>query len=164
MFHFLYRFLRNPTELKNIKNISLLRQQMSPTRVAASPAIGVPAPLSLTIKAEPKIEEDSYSHSWGQSQDDDMPTDLSMPSELHSRKRAHPDSPKQMTLSDKHRISMIVGENLQKLRCEREQQKQHYASLNLKHEESQHWLWAHNPYPQWCQDWLLIRNVQMTNI
>ena len=32
---FFFRFLRNPSELKNIKNMSLLRQQMSPTRATA---------------------------------------------------------------------------------------------------------------------------------
>jgi ETS translocation variant 6/7 len=125
------RFLRNPTELKSIKNISLLRQQMSPTRV--TPQVNQPSPLSLSIKSEPKVEEETTHYAWNQPvQDDDMPTDLSMPTEFQSRKRSHPDSPKH---SDKHRISMIVGENLQKLSREREQ---HFASLNIKHEESAH--------------------------
>lgn len=51
------RFLRNPTELKNIKNISLLRQQMR-------------------IKSEPE-EEGSMTGS-GLDTEADMPTDLSM--------------------------------------------------------------------------------------
>uniref|UniRef100_V9IAV1 Ets DNA-binding protein pokkuri n=1 Tax=Apis cerana TaxID=7461 RepID=V9IAV1_APICE len=51
-----YQFLRNPTELKNIKNISQLRQQMR-------------------IKSEP--EEDGGS---GVEPEIDMPTDLSMSS------------------------------------------------------------------------------------
>ncbi|XP_053994475.1 ets DNA-binding protein pokkuri [Hylaeus volcanicus] len=51
-----YQFLRNPTELKNIKNISLLRQQMR-------------------IKSEPEEEGGS-----GAEPEIDMPTDLSMSS------------------------------------------------------------------------------------
>ncbi|KAK9304302.1 hypothetical protein QLX08_004292 [Tetragonisca angustula] len=51
-----YQFLRNPTELKNIKNISLLRQQMR-------------------IKSEPEEEGGS-----GVEPEIDMPTDLSMSS------------------------------------------------------------------------------------
>ncbi|XP_057337365.1 ets DNA-binding protein pokkuri isoform X2 [Microplitis mediator] len=54
-----YQFLRNPTELKNIKNISLLRQQMR-------------------IKSEP--DEESPVSVNGIEQEVDMPTDLSMSS------------------------------------------------------------------------------------
>ncbi|XP_011309759.1 ets DNA-binding protein pokkuri [Fopius arisanus] len=53
-----YQFLRNPTELKNIKNISLLRQQMR-------------------IKSEPD-EDNTISN--GMEPEVDMPTDLSMSS------------------------------------------------------------------------------------
>lgn len=103
---------------------------MSPTRPSQQ---SQPAPLPL-IKSELKIEEDSTHFSYNQPvPDDDMPTDLSMPSEFQSRKRLHPDSPKQLSHSEKHRISMIVGENLQKLSRERDQ---HIASLNLKIEQS----------------------------
>lgn len=52
----IFRFLRNPTELKNIKNISQLRQQMR-------------------IKSEPEEEGGS-----GVEPEIDMPTDLSMSS------------------------------------------------------------------------------------
>lgn len=44
-----YQFLRNPTELKNIKNISLLRQQMSPTRAQ-------PSQMLQAVKPEPMDE------------------------------------------------------------------------------------------------------------
>ncbi|KAK0075170.1 hypothetical protein PV325_007271 [Microctonus aethiopoides] len=54
-----YQFLRNPTELKNIKNISLLRQQMR-------------------IKSEP--DEDNAISVNGMEPEVDMPTDLSMSS------------------------------------------------------------------------------------
>ncbi|XP_051153646.1 ets DNA-binding protein pokkuri [Leptopilina boulardi] len=54
-----YQFLRNPTELKNIKNISLLRQQMR-------------------IKSEP--EEEGALTGNGMEPEMDMPTDLSMSS------------------------------------------------------------------------------------
>ena len=54
-----FRFLRNPTELKNIKNISLLRQQMR-------------------IKTEP--EDESVMPGSGLEPESDMPTDLSMSS------------------------------------------------------------------------------------
>lgn len=56
---FIFRFLRNPTELKNIKNISLLRQQMR-------------------IKSEP--DDDIAISGNGIEQEVDMPTDLSMSS------------------------------------------------------------------------------------
>ncbi|CAG9762259.1 unnamed protein product [Ceutorhynchus assimilis] len=46
-----YQFLRNPTELKNIKNISLLRQQMSPT--ATKPPAQIQIIPQITIKPEP---------------------------------------------------------------------------------------------------------------
>ncbi|KAK7864398.1 hypothetical protein R5R35_000441 [Gryllus longicercus] len=87
-----YQFLRNPSELKSIKNMSLLRQQMSPTRPPASlqqqqqqqqqhiqaphhqsstlPQIAHPA-AAMSIKIEPKVESESPA-------DDDVPTDLSM--------------------------------------------------------------------------------------
>lgn len=55
----LSRFLRNPTELKNIKNISLLRQQMR-------------------IKSEP--EDESLMPFHYIEPESDMPTDLSMSS------------------------------------------------------------------------------------
>ena len=57
MYFFFFRFLRNPTELKNIKNISLLRQQM---RIKAEPG-----EEETTTIMEPEV---------------DMPTDLSMSS------------------------------------------------------------------------------------
>ncbi|XP_059474002.1 ets DNA-binding protein pokkuri isoform X2 [Neocloeon triangulifer] len=64
-----YQFLRNPSELKNIKNISLLRQQ-----VAASQQPSSPPGRSSAVK----MEAADYS---------DMPTDLSMegPTDLSSR-------------------------------------------------------------------------------
>lgn len=129
-----YQFLRNPTELKNIKNISLLRQQMSPNRLNNSNTNAQPtSSMAMGIKAEPEIEEDNSRLMAGPtSHDEDMPTDLSMPSSEHtSRKRPHYEVPKHLTLSDKHRISIIVGENLQKLSREREH---HYSALNLKSE------------------------------
>uniref|UniRef100_A0AAR5QB02 ETS domain-containing protein n=2 Tax=Dendroctonus ponderosae TaxID=77166 RepID=A0AAR5QB02_DENPD len=59
-----YQFLRNPTELKNIKNISLLRQQMSPT--ATKPPVSNQFLPQITIKPEPidqpMMEKDHMSH------------------------------------------------------------------------------------------------------
>ncbi|XP_066245664.1 ets DNA-binding protein pokkuri [Euwallacea similis] len=46
-----YQFLRNPTELKNIKNISLLRQQMSPTATKAPGQLQIIP--QITVKPEP---------------------------------------------------------------------------------------------------------------
>lgn len=107
---------------------------MSPTRTATQ--VNRQSPVSLAIKSEPKAEEEPTHFPWNHPvQDDDMPTDLSMPADFQSRKRSHPDSPKLATLSDKHRISMIVGENLQKLSREREQ---HFSSASVKHEDSSH--------------------------
>lgn len=67
----LRRFLRNPSELKNIKNISLLRQQVN-SQQQQQPS----APLSRPSTV--KMEATDYS---------DMPTDLSMegPTDLSSR-------------------------------------------------------------------------------
>jgi ETS translocation variant 6/7 len=59
-----YQFLRNPGELKSIKNISMLRHQQS-------------SPVSLSVKSEPMAFMDN------EYVDDDMPTDLSMDSERH---------------------------------------------------------------------------------
>lgn len=59
-----YQFLRNPTELKNIKNISLLRQQMSPT--ATKPPAQIQIIPQITIKPEPMDQpmqnKDQMSH------------------------------------------------------------------------------------------------------
>lgn len=73
---FCCRFLRNPSELKSIKNMSLLRQQMSPTRPPASlqqHQHQVMPPVAVSIKVEPDLEE-------GDSPIDEdlLPTDLSM--------------------------------------------------------------------------------------
>lgn len=103
---FINRFLRNPTELKNIKNISLLRQQMSPTRVVPQ------APVKIE-----RCEDDNA--------DEDMPTDLSMAASEPWRKRARPDP----QLQDKHRISALIGENIL-MKREPEYATDHYA-LNL---------------------------------
>ncbi|XP_045459579.1 ets DNA-binding protein pokkuri [Melitaea cinxia] len=110
-----YQFLRNPTELKNIKNISLLRQQMSPTRVAQQAAV-------KTEMKEERCEEDNV--------DEDMPTDLSMTASEPWRKRARPDPP---APHDKHRISALIGDNMM-LKREAEYNNEHYA-LNLKSEK-----------------------------
>jgi len=65
----LLRFLRNPSELKNIKNISLLRQQVNAAQQPSTP---------LSRPSAVKMEATDYS---------DMPTDLSMegPTDLSSR-------------------------------------------------------------------------------
>lgn len=83
----LFRFLRNPTELKNIKNISLLRQQISPTRPNAPTNI-LQAPAGL-VKSEHSI--DIVNHKI-EPCEEEMPTNLSMvppqfhPSELKNLK------------------------------------------------------------------------------
>ncbi|PNF14073.1 hypothetical protein B7P43_G03568 [Cryptotermes secundus] len=76
-----YQFLRNPSELKSIKNMSLLRQQMSPTRPTpslqqhqqAQQQHQVSPPVAVSIKVEPDMED-------GDSPIDEdlLPTDLSM--------------------------------------------------------------------------------------
>ncbi|PSN40198.1 hypothetical protein C0J52_12886 [Blattella germanica] len=97
-----YQFLRNPSELKSIKNMSLLRQQMSPTRPTptlqqqqqqqqqAQQHLATP-PVPVNIKVEPDLEE-------GDSPNDEdlLPTDLSMehPTDL---------SPSRHMASDQHR-------------------------------------------------------------
>lgn len=59
---FVFRFLRNPSELKSIKNISLLRQQMN------SSSANNNSPDMVHIKSEP-----------AETADEEMrPTDLSM--------------------------------------------------------------------------------------
>ncbi|XP_041972938.1 ets DNA-binding protein pokkuri [Aricia agestis] len=114
-----YQFLRNPTELKNIKNISLLRQQMSPTRVP---------PQQPVVKAEMKEErcED-------ENVDEDMPTDLSMSASEPWRKRPRAEAVPTSQSHDKHRISALIGETMM-LKREPEYSADHYA-LNLKSEK-----------------------------
>ncbi|XP_034249550.1 ets DNA-binding protein pokkuri isoform X3 [Thrips palmi] len=94
-----YQFLRNPTELKNIKNISLLRQQMSPTRPAppaayngnstnatsnsnTHQATSPPSPVPMMIKVEPDLDIDDTLEDA-----EDMPTDLSMMSSQSQRRQ-----------------------------------------------------------------------------
>lgn len=113
-----YQFLRNPTELKNIKNISLLRQQMSPTRV-------VPQAAVKTEMKEERCEEEAV--------DEDMPTDLSMAASEPWRKRARSDPAPIPSQHDKHRISVLIGDNMM-LKREPEYSGDHYA-LNLKSEK-----------------------------
>ncbi|CAG9563406.1 unnamed protein product [Danaus chrysippus] len=104
-----YQFLRNPTELKNIKNISLLRQQMSPTRVTQQPAV-------KTEVKDDRCEDEN---------DEDMPTDLSMSGEpWRKRQRTEP-------ARDKHRISALIGDAIMKREPD---YTEHYA-LNLKSEK-----------------------------
>ncbi|XP_076252764.1 ETS variant transcription factor anterior open isoform X2 [Rhynchophorus ferrugineus] len=66
-----YQFLRNPSELKNIKNISLLRQQMSPTTTKAPTQIQMIPQIS--IKAEPMDQQSMPTATTAKEQ---MPHDL----------------------------------------------------------------------------------------
>ncbi|XP_060531738.1 ets DNA-binding protein pokkuri [Cylas formicarius] len=100
-----YQFLRNPTELKNIKNISLLRQQMSPTStkppqmqlMAAIKPEPVESSIRVTEVSEAvasrlKLPEPSH-HQLEmkvESSYDESPTDLSVddgPTDLSSTSR-----------------------------------------------------------------------------
>jgi hypothetical protein len=65
----LRRFLRNPSELKNIKNISLLRQQMSPSLNA------------VKVKPEPEPMDENMNEDVG-------PTDLSINQNSNNRLRS----------------------------------------------------------------------------
>lgn len=73
--------MRNPTELKNIKNISLLRQ-MSPTNLKPPTQI-IP---NVTIKPEPVESESDLNRDF-----EDKPTDLSIsmegPTDLSNNNR-----------------------------------------------------------------------------
>ncbi|XP_063823325.1 ets DNA-binding protein pokkuri [Ostrinia nubilalis] len=115
-----YQFLRNPTELKNIKNISLLRQQMSPTRVV---------PQQTVVKSEMKEERCDE-----EIVDEDMPTDLSITASEPWRKRARPDPTLAPSQHDKHRISALIGDNLMPKREPVEYSAENYA-LNLRSEK-----------------------------
>ncbi|XP_047522580.1 ets DNA-binding protein pokkuri [Pieris napi] len=119
-----YQFLRNPTELKNIKNISLLRQQMSPTRVAQQQQ---PQPQSV-VKAEMKEERCDDDHV-----EEDMPTDLSMSATEPWRKRPRSDPAPVIPSHDKHYISTLIGDNMM-MKQESDYSSEYYA-LNLKSEK-----------------------------
>lgn len=83
--------MRNPTELKNIKNISLLRQQMSPTRTTAPQQIT----SQITIKQEP-VEVEPERRDYDEKPTDlsmDVPTDLSSNSSRHVNIVCSPDTP-----------------------------------------------------------------------
>lgn len=130
--YYFFRFLRNPSELKNIKNISLLRQQMSPTRVNSTTPVNqqqvvqtstqshqltVPTPVS---RSSPIVSTIPYSPDLtatikteprlddvdveNNSMEDEMPTDLSMMSS-NSELRATDLSAKY----NGHRINMIMN-------------------------------------------------------
>ncbi|XP_038213092.1 ets DNA-binding protein pokkuri [Zerene cesonia] len=121
-----YQFLRNPTELKNIKNISLLRQQMSPTRVAQQQQQQQPPPV---VKAEMKEERCEDEHV-----EEDMPTDLSMTASEPWRKRPRSDPAPAPPSHDKHYISTLIGDNNMMMKPESEYNSEYYA-LNLKSEK-----------------------------
>ncbi|CAG9864438.1 unnamed protein product [Phyllotreta striolata] len=80
-----YQFLRNPTELKNMKNITL-RQQLSPTTV--KPPSGKPDGLG-PVKSEPAEAPEEPAPGRPGVDYDDKPTDLSMdgPTDLSSGAR-----------------------------------------------------------------------------
>ncbi|XP_047003382.1 ets DNA-binding protein pokkuri [Schistocerca americana] len=91
-----YQFLRNPSELKSIKNMSLLRQQMSPPRATGPAASHSASSLTIPIrvKLEPKSEPDGENRNDSDTPDEsEEPTDLSMehPTDLSpTRTHAHP--------------------------------------------------------------------------
>ncbi|KAJ8868124.1 hypothetical protein PR048_031933 [Dryococelus australis] len=78
-----YQFLRNPSELKSIKNMSLLRQQMSPTRPTPPPVL-LPGP-GMSIKLEREELDGDDSALAPTIDDDELPTDLSMSPTVRSR-------------------------------------------------------------------------------
>jgi len=108
------RFLRNPSELKSIKNMSLLRQQMSPTRPAPSvqqqQQHQVAPPVAVSIKVEPDVED-------GDSPIDDdlLPTDLSMehPTDLSPSRFAVPDHHRAIHCHQEANISVSRDSNAQ---------------------------------------------------
>ncbi|XP_049836652.1 ets DNA-binding protein pokkuri-like isoform X1 [Schistocerca gregaria] len=91
-----YQFLRNPSELKSIKNMSLLRQQMSPPRATGPAASHSASSLTIPVrvKLEPKSEPDGENRNDSDTPDEsEEPTDLSMehPTDLSpTRTHAHP--------------------------------------------------------------------------
>ncbi|XP_058806849.1 ets DNA-binding protein pokkuri [Phymastichus coffea] len=99
-----YQFLRNPTELKNIKNISLLRQQIKSSEIRIKSELDEEALLAGGSAMEPEI---------------DMPTDLSM-SSMNAPPSADPlgppAHPQPLPLSDpplkyrSHAYSMMKAE------------------------------------------------------
>jgi len=109
-----YQFLRNPSELKSIKNMSLLRQQMSPTRPAPSvqqqQQHQVAPPVAVSIKVEPDVED-------GDSPIDDdlLPTDLSMehPTDLSPSRFAVPDHHRAIHCHQEANISVSRDSNAQ---------------------------------------------------
>ncbi|KAJ8912142.1 hypothetical protein NQ315_013191 [Exocentrus adspersus] len=85
----LTKFLRNPSELKNIKNISLLRQQMCLTTTKSEPSSIIP---NITIKPEPTETIDHKENPIRITAEyDEKPTDLSMegPTDLSSTTSRH---------------------------------------------------------------------------
>ncbi|KAK9875811.1 hypothetical protein WA026_009596 [Henosepilachna vigintioctopunctata] len=84
-----YQFLRNPTELKNIKNISLLRQQMTMSPTSKTPSQQPAAQIvpQISVKPEPSEPQEPNGMEY-----DDKPTDLSMeknPTDLSSSSNRH---------------------------------------------------------------------------
>lgn len=96
----IYRFLRNPTELKSIKNISLLRQtisnannqQASQTTASNSPQVtSTIASLlpqnatSIQHLANALVNVNNLKESYKGHDDDEKPTDLSTSSSINDR-------------------------------------------------------------------------------
>ncbi|KAG8230507.1 hypothetical protein J437_LFUL010027 [Ladona fulva] len=75
-----YQFLRNPSELKNIKNISLLRQQVvngSNTGINESNACHIGG-VTITVKQEAPESPEHHNSQVAEDDEEEMATDLSL--------------------------------------------------------------------------------------
>ncbi|KAK2716401.1 ets DNA-binding protein pokkuri-like isoform X2 [Artemia franciscana] len=75
-----YQFLRNPSELKSIKNISMLRQQMQQSSAGMQPPTTTPLATfdpKTDYEMKPDIKTECYDINYSNN-DIDMPTDLSI--------------------------------------------------------------------------------------
>lgn len=122
-----YQFLRNPTELKNIKNISLLRQQMSPTRLNNTQApVQQQNTTTVTVKSEPGIIAvmEHSSQASTEHDDDEKPTDLSMVHQPADLSMAH--QPTDLSSSARHAV------NKNSLSESNHESSQFHSSINIK--------------------------------
>lgn len=83
-FHFFHRFLRNPTELKSIKNISLLRQQPPPAAASSNQTLN-----GSRVKQEPSTHPSNTTN--GNTQ---LGAHLNVQSLLHQQQQPPPSSPR----------------------------------------------------------------------
>ncbi len=109
-FLFNFRFLRNPSELKSIKNISLLRQQMEAQAAAQKAAEEAQAALQQAAQhaVQRHMHQQQHQRQHSAAAEEEEPTDLTM-GEVSEKKETFPHS---IFLSQESRHKLVLRKQL----------------------------------------------------